>query len=175
MSAFTNSICFGGLLQCQFTEATIRGQTCRSPRTHYSDSEPANLCSYSLMLRAQQRSNTYKSYSLLFNPKGSRTYDLPHARLTIAPPMRFQQKMATIRKEISESYEWSLCRIPQIFFKDKCIKTSMFTSPPTFSRKIQKKLNIQHGKQMKPALHFSAFQSTYNLCPTFRSNHLCYL
>jgi hypothetical protein len=28
---------------------------------------------------------------------------------------------------------------------------------------------------MKPALHFSAFQSTYNLCPTFRSNHLCYL
>ena len=30
----------------------VRGQTCRSTRTHYSDSEPTSLCYYSLMLHA---------------------------------------------------------------------------------------------------------------------------
>jgi hypothetical protein len=33
---------------------TVRKKTCRSTRTHYSDSEPTILCSYSLMLEKQQ-------------------------------------------------------------------------------------------------------------------------
>ena len=33
------------------------GKTCRSARTHYSDSETSSLYSYSLVLRAQQRTN----------------------------------------------------------------------------------------------------------------------
>jgi hypothetical protein len=30
----------GFILECHFTETTIRGYTCRSTRTHYLDSEP---------------------------------------------------------------------------------------------------------------------------------------
>ena len=33
--------------------------------THYSNSEPTSLCSYSLVLRAQWRSNTYQFWSLV--------------------------------------------------------------------------------------------------------------
>ena len=56
--------------QCQLTETTVRRQTCRSTRTHYSDSEPTSLCSFSLMLRAQRRSNKYQFYNLQFDPTG---------------------------------------------------------------------------------------------------------
>ena len=70
-----------GFLECQFIETTVRGQTCRSTRTHYSDSPPTSLCSFSLMLRAQRRSNKYQFYSLWFDPTGTRTHDLPHSRL----------------------------------------------------------------------------------------------
>ena len=45
-----------------------------------SDSEPNNLCSFSVMLRTQRRSNTYQLYSLWFDPTGVRTHDLPHSR-----------------------------------------------------------------------------------------------
>ena len=40
-----------GFLQCQLTETTVHGQTCRSTWTHYTDTEPTFLCSYSLKLR----------------------------------------------------------------------------------------------------------------------------
>ena len=36
---------------------TVRGYTCCSTSTHYPDSEPTSLCSFSLMLLAQQRRN----------------------------------------------------------------------------------------------------------------------
>ena len=49
-------------------ETTIRGQTCRPTRTHYLDFEPTSLFSFSLMLRAQQGSNTYQFHSLWFDP-----------------------------------------------------------------------------------------------------------
>ena len=43
---------------------TVIGQICRSTRTHYSDSEPSSLCSFSLILRSQRRSNKYQFYIL---------------------------------------------------------------------------------------------------------------
>ena len=42
--------------------------TCRSTRTHYSDSEPTSHCSYFLILLAWQRSNNDQFYSLLCDP-----------------------------------------------------------------------------------------------------------
>ena len=55
------------LINCGFTEITSREQTCRSTRTLYPESEPTNHCSYSLMLRAQQRRDKCQFYSL-FQP-----------------------------------------------------------------------------------------------------------
>jgi len=37
-------------------------------RTHYPDSEPTSLCSFSLLLRAWWRSNKYQLYSPWFDP-----------------------------------------------------------------------------------------------------------
>ena len=73
------------IFQCQLIETTVCGQTCRSTRTHYSDSEPTSLCSYSLMPRAQRRSNRYQLYSFQFDPIGARTHDLPHSRRARQP------------------------------------------------------------------------------------------
>ena len=42
-----------GFLQCQLTETTIRGQKCHPIRTHYPDSEPTSLCSFSLAEKQQ--------------------------------------------------------------------------------------------------------------------------
>ena len=67
-------------LQYQLTETTVRGQTCRSTLTHYSDSEPTNLCSFSFMLCAQRRSNKYQFLSLWFDLTGVPIYDLLHSR-----------------------------------------------------------------------------------------------
>ena len=66
MTLCTRSTCLVGFLQCQLTETTVRGQTCCPTRTHYSDSEPTSLCSFSLMLRASWRSNKYILHSLWF-------------------------------------------------------------------------------------------------------------
>ena len=48
--------------------------------THYPDSEPTNVCSFSLMLHASRRSNKYWFYNLLFDPTRTQTHDLPHPR-----------------------------------------------------------------------------------------------
>jgi hypothetical protein len=40
-----------GCLLCELTETTVCGQTCPSTLTHYSDSDPTSLCSFSLMQR----------------------------------------------------------------------------------------------------------------------------
>jgi hypothetical protein len=48
--------------------------------THYPDSESSSLRSFSLMLRAYQKSNKYQSFAFWFDPTGTRTYDLPHSR-----------------------------------------------------------------------------------------------
>ena len=59
---------------------TVIGQICGSTRTHYSDSEPTSLCSFSLMLRSQRRSNKYQFYILLFDKTAVRTHNLSHSR-----------------------------------------------------------------------------------------------
>ena len=69
------------LIQGYLTETTFCRQTCRPIRTYYPDSEPTGLCSFSLMLRAQRRSNKYQFYSLWFDPTGTRTHDLLHRHL----------------------------------------------------------------------------------------------
>ena len=42
--------------------STVRGQTCCSTPTHYSNSEKISLCTYSLMLCVLQRRSKYKFY-----------------------------------------------------------------------------------------------------------------
>ena len=69
----------GGCLQCQLTETTVRGQTCHSTRTHFPDSGPTSLCSFSL------RSNKYQFYSLRFDPIRAPTHDLPYSRRARQP------------------------------------------------------------------------------------------
>ena len=59
---------------------TVIGQICRSIRTHYSDSEPTSLCSFSLMLRYQRRSNKYQIYFILFDKTAVRTHNLGVSR-----------------------------------------------------------------------------------------------
>ena len=41
-------------IYCQLTETTVCGQTCCATRTHYPDSEPTSLCSFSLMLHVSR-------------------------------------------------------------------------------------------------------------------------
>ena len=45
---------------------------CRPTRTRYPDSEPTSLCSFSLMLRAELKSNKYQFYSVWFDPTVAR-------------------------------------------------------------------------------------------------------
>ena len=64
---------------------TVIGQICRSTLTHYSDSEPTSLCSFSLMLRSQRRSNKYQFYILLFDKTAAHTHNLSHSRRACQP------------------------------------------------------------------------------------------
>ena len=43
---------FIGLLLCWLTETTVRGYTCPSTGTYSSDSSPAGVCSFTIMLHA---------------------------------------------------------------------------------------------------------------------------
>ena len=86
----------------------------RSTQTHYSDQVPTSLCSlslvlcaqrrsnkyqcyslwcsYSLMLHTQQRSNKYQCYSLWIDLTWGQTHDLPHleaSTLTVIPQICF--------------------------------------------------------------------------------------
>ena len=63
-----------GFLQCQLTETTVRRYICR---THYPDSVPSRLCSFSLLLCVERR-NKYQFNSLWLYPIGARTRNLPH-------------------------------------------------------------------------------------------------
>jgi len=65
-------------------------------QTHYPDSEPTILCSFSLMLCAKRRSRNYQCFSLWLDSTGARSHDLPHSRRPLhhnnyqcTPPMRF--------------------------------------------------------------------------------------
>ena len=63
-------------------------------RTHYLDSEPTSLCSYTLVLCTYRRSSKYQFYSLWFDQTGAQTHDLPTleaSTLTIIPPKRLGQ------------------------------------------------------------------------------------
>ena len=51
-----------------FTTETVRGYSRRPTRTHYLNSEPTNLCSFSIMLRAYRSSNTFQFYSFGVDP-----------------------------------------------------------------------------------------------------------
>ena len=73
-SIFTGPTCLVGSLK------QVRGQTYHSTRTHYLDSEPTSLCSYSLMFNAQRRSSKNQFYSLWFDLTKMWTHDLPLSR-----------------------------------------------------------------------------------------------
>ena len=75
----------------QHAQLDLLVQTCHSTRTHYPDSEPTNLCSFSLMLRAQWRNNKFQFYSLWFYLIWARRQDfttLEASWLTITPLMQ---------------------------------------------------------------------------------------
>jgi hypothetical protein len=64
--------------------------TQQSAEGHVADSDTlswfrAIICSFSLILRAERRSNTYQFYSLWFDPIGARTHDLPRPRRAHQP------------------------------------------------------------------------------------------
>ena len=67
-------------LQCKLTEKIVHAQICCSIRTHYHDSEQSSLYSFSLMLPTQWRNNKDQFYSLLVDPTGARTHNLPRIR-----------------------------------------------------------------------------------------------
>ena len=109
------------ILQWQLTETIFRGQTCRSTQTHYSDSEPASICSYSLMLRAQRRRSKYQFYNLWIDPTWARTHEstaLEASTLTITPPMRSTIYMIIIRYMSCTPFECIVYNIPSFKFSD---------------------------------------------------------
>ena len=79
-----------------YSETTVRGQTCRSTRTHYSDSEPTSLCSFSFnaaCLAEKQQIPISQSLVLLnwgLNPRSNAPQT---STLTIMPPMRYKYLM----------------------------------------------------------------------------------
>jgi hypothetical protein len=52
----------------------------RSTQTHYLDSGPTCVCSYSLMLRPEQGYGKWQCYCLWFYPSEARNHDLPHSK-----------------------------------------------------------------------------------------------
>jgi hypothetical protein len=52
----------------------------RGKNKNYFDSEPTNLCSFSVVLRAERRCNKYQCYSPWFDPTGPLIHDLPHSK-----------------------------------------------------------------------------------------------
>ena len=49
-------------------------------KTHYPDSDPNRLSSFSLMLHAKPRSNKFQFYSLWIDASMIQTQDVPHSR-----------------------------------------------------------------------------------------------
>ena len=139
-------------LQCQFTETTIRGKTCRPSPTHYPDSEPSSLSSYSMKLRAKRRSSKYQFYSLWFDPTGARTHILPHsrrARLTITPPMRlenFEIYIINVLKQIN----FSTANFHYLSILKLISQDLSRTEPVTF---IATKLKLHNTVSFKIKLH----------------------
>ena len=59
---------YGTILKIQMNSVTSN----RSTLTYYPDSEPTSLCSYSIIMRSEQRSSKYQFYSLcLTRPESS--------------------------------------------------------------------------------------------------------
>ena len=81
----TNSLV--GFLQCQFTETTVRGQTCRSTRTHYSDSEPQSLLFHRNAVCFAEKQQKSILQSLVLSDRGSnpRSTALEASTLPITP------------------------------------------------------------------------------------------
>ena len=85
-----------GSAQCQLTETTVHRQKGRSARTYNPDSQPDNLCCYSLELRAQNRCSKYKFQSIWFDQAGIRNpryIALEACTLTLTPPVRFRRRI----------------------------------------------------------------------------------
>ena len=61
------------MMRSALHQTNSRGQTNHSTWTHYPDSDQTSLCSYSLMLHAQRRSNKYQFNSPRFYPTVART------------------------------------------------------------------------------------------------------
>jgi hypothetical protein len=62
-----------------YSTRSPKQQSASSIRTHYLDSEPTNLCSFSLVLRDYQRRTKYQFCILWFDPTGTRTHDLSNS------------------------------------------------------------------------------------------------
>ena len=78
------------IIQVQPTETTVRGYTCGSTRILCPYSEPTSLCSYSIMLLAQLRSNKYQFYKFLVFPdwgSNPRSTTFEASMTTISPQM----------------------------------------------------------------------------------------
>ena len=74
--------------------------------THYPDSKPTSLDSFSLMLNAYLRSSKYQFYSSWFDPTGARTHDLPHSTKLIEE--QNQRKLNFVKE-----YYWSIYFSPK--------------------------------------------------------------
>ena len=68
-----------------YTASSLKQKSAgRHVAPHYSDSEPANLCSFSLMLHSKWRSNKYQFYRFCFEATS-----LKMSMLTITPAIKF--------------------------------------------------------------------------------------
>ena len=95
--------------------------TCRSTRTHYPDSEPTSLCTYSLMLHVWRRSNKYPCYNLWHdwgsNPQST---TLGLARLGLEPTIYYT------RGEHANNYTIYAILKNRMLFLNLCVHNSLY-------------------------------------------------
>jgi hypothetical protein len=73
-----------------YSASSLKQQSCSSIRTHYSDSEPTSLCSYSLILHVLVEKQNYPFNCLWFEPtRGSNPPSSELYQLMILPIHKF--------------------------------------------------------------------------------------
>ena len=76
-------------------ETTVRGQTCHFTRTHYPDSEPTNLCPFSLMLSGEALNTNFIVFGLTLSGFESTIYHTrgEHANQYTTDAVRLQKNV----------------------------------------------------------------------------------
>ena len=141
---------------------------CCSTQTHYSDSEPNSICSFSLMLLVSWRSSKYQFYSLLFDQTGDETIDLLHS-MSISQLLHHTSGLY---------YCCTLCQYPNHYTTQAVyITAALYVNIPTITPHKRSILLLHSMSISQPLHHTSGLYYCCTLCqyPNYYTTQAVYI